>query len=65
MKVVGITVQSVLLDTPVLKRLTLQKSAEQAPTQKKVQQCVAPVQPVIIVLKERRRQPYVMVEHLQ
>jgi hypothetical protein len=64
-KEVGITVQSVPLDTPVLWRLTLRPSAQQAPTQRKVQQCVAPAQPVIIVLKERRRLPYVMVEHLQ
>jgi len=64
-KEVGITVQSVPLDMPVLRRLTLRQSAEQAPSQRKVQQRVAPAQPAIIVLKERRRLPCVVVEHLQ
>lgn len=60
-----INVQSVRLDTPASKRLKLRPSAQQAPTQKKVHQCVALAQQVIIVLKERKRPPYVMVEHLQ
>ena len=65
MKAVRINVQSVRLDTPASKKLKLRPSVQQAPTQKKVHQCVALAQQVIIVLKERKRPPYVMVEHLQ